>query len=96
MIPGTTFAELLPMFEADAQTEVIVLIGEIGGSEEEVAAQYIRAHVTKPVRVRPRDKAWGMPAPSWVPAARGARRRKRRRFARPERLLPRAPLKLSR
>ena len=49
MIPGTTFAELLPMFEADAQTEVIVLIGEIGGSEEEIAAQYIRAHVTKPV-----------------------------------------------
>ncbi len=49
MIPGSAFVDLLPLFEADAQTEVIVLIGEIGGSEEEIAAEYIAGHVKKPV-----------------------------------------------
>jgi succinyl-CoA synthetase alpha subunit len=49
MIPGSTFVDLLPQFEADPQTEVIVIIGEIGGSEEEIAAEYISAHVKKPV-----------------------------------------------
>jgi succinyl-CoA synthetase alpha subunit len=49
MIPGSTFADLLPDFQADSQTKAIVLIGEIGGSEEEIAAEYIRKHVTKPV-----------------------------------------------
>jgi succinyl-CoA synthetase alpha subunit len=49
MIPGSNFIEMLPLFEEDDQTEVIVLIGEIGGSEEELAAEYIRGHVKKPV-----------------------------------------------
>jgi succinyl-CoA synthetase, alpha subunit len=49
MIPGTTFAELLPLFEADSETKAIVLIGEIGGSEEELAAEYIKEYVKKPV-----------------------------------------------
>jgi succinyl-CoA synthetase alpha subunit len=49
MIPGSAFIDLLPDFEADPQTRAIVLIGEIGGSEEELAAGYIGAHVTKPV-----------------------------------------------
>jgi len=49
MIPGTGFVEVLPDYEADQETEVIVLIGEIGGSAEEEAAQYIKDHVTKPV-----------------------------------------------
>lgn len=49
MIPGSSFADLLPMFEADSQTEAIVLIGEIGGYAEEEAAVYIKAQVTKPV-----------------------------------------------
>jgi succinyl-CoA synthetase alpha subunit len=49
MIPGSTFVDLLPDFERDEQTKAIVLIGEIGGSEEEIAAEYIKAHVTKPV-----------------------------------------------
>jgi succinyl-CoA synthetase alpha subunit len=49
MIPGSTFADLLPLFEADSQTKAIVLIGEIGGSEEELAAEYIKEHITKPV-----------------------------------------------
>jgi succinyl-CoA synthetase alpha subunit len=37
------------MFEADPQTEAIVLVGEIGGTAEEAAAEYIKAHVSKPV-----------------------------------------------
>lgn len=49
MIPGSMFVDLLPDFEADPDTRVIVLIGEIGGSEEELAAEYIKKHVTKPV-----------------------------------------------
>jgi succinyl-CoA synthetase alpha subunit len=49
MIPGSSFADLLPDFEADGETRAIVLIGEIGGSEEEIAAAYIKKHVTKPV-----------------------------------------------
>lgn len=48
-IVGTSFIDLLARFEADPQTEAILLIGEIGGSAEEEAAAYIRQHVTKPV-----------------------------------------------
>ncbi|MDO4548641.1 MAG: succinate--CoA ligase subunit alpha [Clostridia bacterium] len=49
MIPGSTFADVLPDFNADPQTKIIVLIGEIGGNEEELAAEYIKKHVNKPV-----------------------------------------------
>jgi succinyl-CoA synthetase alpha subunit len=49
MIPGSTFVDLLPDFQADSQTKAIVLIGEIGGSEEEIAAEYIKKYVSKPV-----------------------------------------------
>ena len=48
-IVGTTHIDALEAFEADPETEVIVLIGEIGGDAEERAAAYIQAHVTKPV-----------------------------------------------
>jgi succinyl-CoA synthetase alpha subunit len=48
-IVGTYYIDLLKMFEDDDQTEAIVLIGEIGGSAEEEAAEYIKASVTKPV-----------------------------------------------
>lgn len=48
-IIGTSFVDILGMFEADPQTRAIVMIGEIGGTDEEVAAAYIKAHVTKPV-----------------------------------------------
>ena len=48
-IIGTTMKELLEMFEADPQTEAVVMIGEIGGSMEIEAAEYAHAHVTKPV-----------------------------------------------
>ncbi|MFC0268000.1 succinate--CoA ligase subunit alpha [Kushneria aurantia] len=48
-IPGSTFIDILEMFEKDPKTEAIVMIGEIGGTAEEEAAQYIKAHVSKPV-----------------------------------------------
>ena len=47
-IIGTTYIDLLQMFQADPQTESILLIGEIGGNAEIQAAEYIQAHVTKP------------------------------------------------
>jgi succinyl-CoA synthetase alpha subunit len=49
MIPGSTFLDMLPFFEADEETDIIVMIGEIGGSEEELAAAWIQEHGTKPV-----------------------------------------------
>ncbi len=48
-ITGTGFIEILSMFEQDPDTEEIVLIGEIGGKEEEIAADYITTEMTKPV-----------------------------------------------
>jgi succinyl-CoA synthetase alpha subunit len=48
-IVGSNFIDMLARFQADPETEAIVLIGEIGGDEEEKAAAYIAEHVTKPV-----------------------------------------------
>jgi succinyl-CoA synthetase alpha subunit len=48
-IIGTSFVDVLELFQNDDATEAIVMIGEIGGTDEEVAAQYIAEHVTKPV-----------------------------------------------
>jgi len=48
-IVGSSFIDVLAKFEADAETEYVVLVGEIGGDEEEKAAQYISEHMTKPV-----------------------------------------------
>jgi len=48
-IIGTTFVDALTMFESDTETEAVVLIGEIGGTDEEIAADYIKQHMTKPV-----------------------------------------------
>lgn len=48
-IKGLDFIDCLELFQADPETEAIILVGEIGGSREEEAAEYIKAKVTKPV-----------------------------------------------
>ena len=48
-INGTSFIDCLELFEKDAQTEGIIMVGEIGGSAEEEAAEYIQSNVNKPV-----------------------------------------------
>jgi succinyl-CoA synthetase alpha subunit len=48
-VPGSSFIDIIELFQADDQTELIVLSGEIGGDAEERAADYIAEHVTKPV-----------------------------------------------
>ena len=48
-IPGSSFIDMLKLFEDGDQTEAIVLVGEIGGNAEEAAAEYIKNNVTKPV-----------------------------------------------
>ena len=48
-VPGSNFIDIIKLFEADPETELIVMSGEIGGDAEEQAAEYIKANVTKPV-----------------------------------------------
>ena len=48
-VPGSSFVDVLELFQADDQTELVVLAGEIGGSAEEEAAEYIAEHMSKPV-----------------------------------------------
>jgi succinyl-CoA synthetase alpha subunit len=48
-VPGSSFVDVLDLFQADDQTELIVLSGEIGGTAEEEAAEHIAEHITKPV-----------------------------------------------
>ena len=80
-IIGTTHIDALRLLNDDPETEAIIMIGEIGGSAEEKAAEYIKANVKKPVvasspdRQRLPDGAWATPAPS-SPAARARRRRR--------------------
>ena len=62
---GSSFVHLLELFEQDRETEAVVLIGEIGGTEEEEAAAFIKAKMTKPVfafiagRMAPKEKRMG-------------------------------------
>lgn len=64
-ILGTGFVDVLELFEADPHTDQVVLIGEIGGNEEEVAADFIASRMTKPVvafiagKTAPADKRMG-------------------------------------
>jgi succinyl-CoA synthetase alpha subunit len=48
-VPGSSFIDIIALFEEDPETELIVMAGEIGGSAEEEAAEYIAEHVSKPV-----------------------------------------------
>ncbi len=48
-IIGSSFLDLLPLFQADPDTDAVVMVGEIGGNDEVVAAAYVQAHMTKPV-----------------------------------------------
>jgi succinyl-CoA synthetase alpha subunit len=48
-VPGSDFIDILELFEADPETEVMVMCGEIGGDAEERAAEFVAEHVTKPV-----------------------------------------------
>jgi len=64
-IVGTSFIDLLEMYEADPETEAIMMIGEIGGTAEEEAAEFVQKHVSKPVaafiagRTAPEGKRMG-------------------------------------
>ncbi len=64
-IIGTTFIDLLPMFNEDPDTDAVVMIGEIGGADEEMAAEWIAKHMKKPVisfisgRTAPKGKRMG-------------------------------------
>ncbi len=50
MIPGSTFMDVLPLFEEDPETKVVIMIGEIGGNEEELVAEYLKKNgMKKPV-----------------------------------------------
>ena len=48
-VPGTSFTDCLAAFEDDAETKAVMMIGEIGGSAEEEAAEHIAGHMSKPV-----------------------------------------------
>jgi succinyl-CoA synthetase alpha subunit len=48
-IPGSSFIDMLKLFEEDDQTKAIVMVGEIGGNAEEAAAEYIKNNISKPV-----------------------------------------------
>ena len=67
---GVGFIDALRLFEADADTDLIIMTGEIGGDDEERAAEYVREHVSTPVVAyiagfeAPPGKRWAMPVRS--------------------------------
>ncbi len=87
-VPGSSFVDILELFEADAQTELVVLSGEIGGSAEEEAADYIAEHMSKPVVAyiagftAPAGKQMGHAGRDRLGLARARPPRRRRRWKR--------------
>ena len=87
-MPGSSFVDILELFEGDSDTELVVLSGEIGGSAEEEAADYIAEHMTQAggrlhrgLHGARRASRWATPE-RWSPAPREPRRRRRRRSKR--------------
>lgn len=86
-VRGMGFIDTIALFEADPATDGIIMVGEIGGSSEEEAAEYIKANVKKPVVAyiagvtAPPASAWAMPARS-SPVARARPTRSSRRWKR--------------
>ena len=86
-IVGSSFIDVLEKFESDPQTEYVVMVGEIGGDEEEKAAAFIEAQMSKPVVAyiagftAPPGRRWATLARS-SPAPPGPRRARRKRSRR--------------
>jgi succinyl-CoA synthetase alpha subunit len=79
-VPGTSFIDCLEAFERDPETHAVIMIGEIGGSQEEEAAAFIKQNMSKPVVAYRPDARWVTQA-RLSPAQRGRRRRKWTRCA---------------
>ena len=82
-VNGSSFRDLLELFEADGETDAVVMVGEIGGGQEAEAAAYVRDHMSKPViafiagLAAPKGRRMDMRAPSCRPPASRRRRRSR-------------------
>ena len=80
-INGSSFLDVLSLFEEDPETKVIVMIGEIGGPQEAEAAEFLRDHMTKPVVAyvaglsAPKGRRWATPEPSSRPSGKAPARR---------------------
>ena len=83
-IPGSSFIDLLPLFEEDSQTDLIVMVGEIGGSDEEIAVKYIKEYMKKPVvafiagEAAPEEKVMGHAGAIISPGGKGGVKCKRK------------------
>ena len=89
---GSTFVDILPLFAADPATEAVVLVGEIGGSDEERAAEWIRASPASTSRWSPSSAAGPLPrASGWAMPGRSSAGPPGRPRARSTRSPPRAP-----